>query len=317
MPRIRRSADVVWTGNVARGAGRISAGTGARLVAQTLSARKERGAGRVAPERLPYPVDAALETLAGTRHLLLVGTTAPVAFFAYPGKPSALSPPDCEVHTLAGPAEEVVGALEALAEELGVRGTAAPVGVLEPPSVPEGSLTPERAAAEVGALLPEGAIVVDEAITASAAFFSGTQGALPHDWLDVTGGAIGIGLPLATGAAVACPDRKVVCLQADGSAMYTVQALWTQAREGLDVTTVLLNNRSYAILEQELASVGADDAGRGALGMMELDRPALDWVGLAHGMGVEAGRTTTVDELDRQLAVGLRSEGPYLIDLVL
>ena len=298
-------------------AGRISAGTGARLVAQTHSARKERGAGRVAPERLPYPVDAALETLAGTRHLLLVGTKTPVAFFAYPGKPSALSSPDCEVRTLAGPAEEVVGALEALAEELGVRGTAAPVGALEPPSVPEGSLTPERAAVAVGALLPEGAIVVDEAITASAAFFSGTQGALPHDWLDVTGGAIGIGLPLATGAAIACPDRKVICLQADGSAMYTVQALWTQAREGLDVTTVLLNNRSYAILEQELANVGADDAGRRALDMMELDRPALDWVGLAHGMGVEAGRARTVDELDRQLAGGLRSEGPYLIDLVL
>jgi acetolactate synthase I/II/III large subunit len=298
-------------------AGRISAGTGARLVAQTLSARRERGAGRVAPERLPYPVDAALETLAGTRHLLLVGTKAPVAFFAYPGKPSTLSPPGCEVRTLAGPAEDVVGALEALAEELGVCGTAAPVQAHEPPSVPEGALTPEAAAAVVGALLPEGAIVVDEAITASAAFFSGTRGAPPHDWLDVTGGAIGIGLPLATGAAISCPDRKVVCLQADGSAMYTVQALWTQAREGLDVTTIILNNRSYAILKQELANVGAVGAGRRALDMMEVDRPALDWAGLAHGMGVEAGRAKTMEGLDRQLAAGLRSEGPYLIDLVL
>jgi acetolactate synthase-1/2/3 large subunit len=298
-------------------AGQISAGTGARLVAQTLSARKERGAGRVAPERLPYPVDAALETLAGTRHLLLVGTKAPVAFFAYPGKPSALSPPGCEVRTLAGPAEDVVGALEALAEELGVRDTAAPLQAHEPPSLLEGALTLERAAAAVGALLPEGAVVVDEAITASAAFFSETRGAPPHDWLDVTGGAIGIGLPLATGAAVACPDRRVVCLQADGSAMYTVQALWTQAREGLDITTVILNNRSYAILKQELANVGAGDAGRGALDMMELDRPALDWVGLARSMGVEGGRAKTMEELDRQLAAGLHSEGPYLVDLVL
>src|SRR5215213_7667382 len=267
-------------------AGRISAGTGARLVAQTLSARKERGAGRVAPERLPYPVNAALETLVGTRHLLLVGTKAPVAFFAYPDKPSMLNPPDCEVRTLAGPAEDVVGALEALA-------------------------------AAVGALLPEGAVVVDEAITASAAFFSETRGAPPHDWLDVTGGAIGIGLPLATGAAVACPDRKVVCLQADGSAMYTVQALWTQAREDLDVTTIILNNRSYAILKRELANVGAGDAGRSALDMMELDRPALDWVDLARGMGVEGGRAKTMEELERQLAAGLRSESPYLVDLVL
>ena len=298
-------------------AGRISAGTGARLVAQTLSARRERGAGRVAPERLPYPVDAALETLAGTRHLLLVGTKAPVAFFAYPGKPSTLSPPDCEVRTLAGPAEDVEGALEALAEELGVRGTAAPLQAHELPSLPEGTLTPERAAAVVGALLPEGAVVVDEAISASAAFFSETRGAPPHDWLDVTGGAIGIGLPLATGAAIACPERGVVCLQADGSATYSVQALWTQAREGLDVTTVILNNRSYAILKQELANVGAGDAGHRALDMMEIDRPALDWVGLAHGLGVEAGRAKTIEKLERQLATGLRSEGPYLIDLVL
>jgi acetolactate synthase-1/2/3 large subunit len=298
-------------------AGRISAGTGARLVAQTLSARKERGAGRVAPERLPYPVNAALETLVGTRHLLLVGTKAPVAFFAYPDKPSMLNPPDCEVRTLAGPAEDVVGALEALAEGLGVQDTAAPLQAHEPASMPEGALTPEGVAAAVGALLPEGAVVVDEAITASAAFFSETRGAPPHDWLDVTGGAIGIGLPLATGAAVACPDRKVVCLQADGSATYTVQALWTQAREDLDVTTIILNNRSYAILKRELANVGAGDAGRSALDMMELDRPALDWVDLARGMGVEGGRAKTMEELERQLAAGLRSESPYLVDLVL
>jgi acetolactate synthase I/II/III large subunit len=298
-------------------AGRISAGTGARLVAQTLSARKERGAGRVAPERLPYPVDAALETLAGTRYLLLVGTKAPVAFFAYPGKPSALSPRDCEVHTLAGPAEDVVGTLEALAEELGVLGMATPLQAQDAPSMPEGALTLERAAAAVGALLPEGAVVVDEAISASAAFFSETRGAPPHDWLDVTGGAIGIGLPLATGAAVACPNRKVVCLQADGSATYTVQALWTQAREDLDVTTVILNNRSYASLKQELANVGGGNAGRRALDMMELDRPALDWVDLAHSMGVEGRRAKTMEELERQLAAGLRSDGPYLIDLVL
>src|ERR671912_56325 len=264
-------------------AGRIAAKTGARLLAQTLNARVERGAGRVAVDLLPYPVDAALATLADTRHLVLVGSEAPVAFFAYPDMPSALSPPQCEIHTLAASEEDVVGALEELAEELGAPQNV-PVQAREKRPPPSGEeITPEAAAAAVGTLLPEGAIVVDEA--------------------------------LAAGAAVACPDRKVVCLQADGSAMYTVQALWTQAREGLDVTTVLLNNRSYAILKQELASVGADEPGRRALDMMELDRPVLDWTGLARGMGVEAGRARTMEELQRQLNTGLRSEGPYLIDL--
>jgi acetolactate synthase I/II/III large subunit len=298
-------------------AGRIAAKTGARLLAQTLNARVERGAGRVAVDFLPYPVDDALATLADARHLVLVGSKAPVAFFAYPDKPSALSPPQCEIHTLATPGEDIVGALEELAEELGAPQNA-PVQAREtypPPS--GGAITPEAAAAAVGTLLPEGAIVVDEALTAATAFMSRTRGAAWHDYLQVTGGAIGIGLPLATGAAIACPDRKVICLQADGSAMYTVQALWTQAREGLDVTTIVLDNRSYAILKQELASVGAGDAGRTALGMMELDRPALDWVGLARGMGVEVGRAKTMEEFDRHFAASLRSEGPYLIDLVL
>ena len=178
-------------------------------------------------------------------------------------------------------------------------------------------VTPGTAAAAVGTLLPENAIVVDEALTAASAFIAGTRGASPHDYLQITGGAIGIGLPLATGAAIACPDRKVVCLQADGSAMYTVQALWTQAREGLDVTTVVLDNRSYAILKGELANVGADTTGRKANDMMELDRPALDWVSIARGMGMEAGRAETMEEFKHLLATGLASQGPYLIDLLL
>jgi acetolactate synthase I/II/III large subunit len=298
-------------------AGRIAAKSGARLLAQTLNARVERGAGRVAVDFLPYPVDDALATLAEARHLVLVGTEAPVAFFAYPDKPSVLSPPQCETHTLARPGEDIVGALEALTEELGASQNA-PVQARENYPPPTGkAITIDAAAAALGTLLPEGAIVVDEALSAAPAFMSRTRGAALHDYLQVTGGAIGIGLPLATGAAVACPDRKVVCLQADGSAMYTVQALWTQARERLDVTTILLNNRSYAILKQELVNFGAEEAGRRALDMMELDRPALDWVCLARGMGVEAEHATTVEELDRQFAASLRSEGPYLIDLVL
>lgn len=298
-------------------AGRISAGTGARLVSQTHNARTERGAGRVAPEGLPYPVDAALKTFAGTRHLVLIGAKAPVGFFAYPGRPGELSPPDCEIHTLAAPDEDVLGALAALADELGVSGTISKVQEYGPSDVPGGAVTVEGAAAAVGARLPEGAIVVDEALTASATFFSGTRAARPHDWLDVTGGAIGMGLPVATGAAVASPDRKVLCLQADGSAMYTLQALWTQARENLDVTTVILNNRSYAILKWELGNVGIDDPGPGIPNLTDLDRPPLDWTSLARGMGVEAERATTMEGFDRCLDAGMNSNGPYLIDLVL
>jgi acetolactate synthase I/II/III large subunit len=298
-------------------AGRIAASTGARLLAQTHNSRVERGVGRVAVDFLPYPVDEALSALAGTRHLFLVGAKAPVAFFAYPDKPSELSPPDCEIHSLAAPEENVTQALEALAEELNARGTTIAVQARETRPPTGNKVTPGTAAAAVGTLLPENAIVVDEALTAASAFIAGTRGASPHDYLQITGGAIGIGLPLATGAAIACPDRKVVCLQADGSAMYTVQALWTQAREGLDVTTVVLDNRSYAILKGELANVGADTTGRKANDMMELDRPALDWVSIARGMGMEAGRAETMEEFKHLLATGLASQGPYLIDLLL
>ena len=298
-------------------AGRIAASTGARLLAQTHNSRVERGAGRVAVDFLPYPVDEALSALANAHHLLLVGSKVPVAFFAYPDKPSELSPPDCEVRTLAAPEEDVTQALEALAEELDAHGMAAPVQTRETPHPTGDKVTPGAAAAAVGALLPEDAIIIDEALTAASAFISGTRGAASHDYLQITGGAIGIGLPLATGAAIACPDRKVVCLQADGSAMYTVQALWTQAREGLDVTTIVLDNRSYAILKGELANVGAGTTGRKADDLMELDRPALDWIAIARGMGVEAGRARTMEEFNRLLATGIGSQGPYLIDLLL
>jgi acetolactate synthase-1/2/3 large subunit len=298
-------------------AGRIAASTGARLLAQTHNSRVERGAGRVAVDFLPYPVDEALSALANVRHLVLVGSKAPVAFFAYPDKPSELSPPDCEIHMLVAPEEDVVQALEALVGELDAHGTAAPVQARETLSPTGGTVTPDAAAATVGALLPEDAIIVEEALTAASAFISRTRSVAPHDYLQLTGGAIGIGLPLATGAAIACPDRQVFCLQADGSAMYTVQALWTQAREGLDVITVILDNRSYAILKGELANVGVESTGRKADDLMELDRPALDWVSIARGMGVEAGRAATMTEFNRLLATGLSSQGPYLIDLLL
>ena len=298
-------------------AGGIAAKTGARLMGQMANARLERGAGRVHIERVPYPVDQALAMLADVRHLILIGAKPPVAFFAYPDKPSLLWPESCAIHALAAIGDDLIDALERLAEAVGAPRNGAAAEPLARPGPPTGALDFRSIAGSIGALLPDNAIVVDEAITAGRDIPAATRGAAPHDWLQVTGGSIGIGLPLAVGAAIACPDRKVVVLQADGSAMYTLQALWTQAREGLDVTTVLFANRAYAILRHELANVGAENPGRKALDMLDLSRPDLDFVALARGMGVEAGRATTADELNRQLAAGLASEGPYLIEAVL
>jgi acetolactate synthase-1/2/3 large subunit len=238
-------------------ASRIAQGCGARLLCETFPARLERGAGIPGAERLAYLAEFASAQLAGTRHLILAGAAEPVSFFAYPGKPSLLTPAGCQVHTLACAGEDVAGALAALAD------LAAPAAAPVPaqasrPGLPDGDLTAEKAAAVIGALLPEGAIVSDEANTSGLWLPAATAGAPPHDWLTLSGGAIGQGLPLATGAAIACPERPVLALEADGSAMYTISALWTHAREELDITTVIFSNRSYAILGMELARVGAE-----------------------------------------------------------
>jgi acetolactate synthase-1/2/3 large subunit len=271
-------------------AGRIAAKSGAQLLAQTFNARVERGANRVPVERVPYFVDPALDVFKEVRHLILVGAQAPVAFFGYPGKPSALTPPGCDIQTLATPREDLTGALAALAEAIKApRATMRSAN--EPPSIPNGGIiTSDAIGAILGALLPEGAIICDESLTTGQSFFPMTCAAAPHDWLQVTGGAIGDGMPLATGAAVACPDRKVINLEADGSGMYTLQSLWTQAREGLNVMTLIWANRAYAILRRELANVGANNPGPKALEMLSLRNPDLDWVSLAKGMGVEARR---------------------------
>jgi len=296
-------------------ASRVANTTGAKLLGETFPARLQRGAGRPPLERLGYLAEFMTAQLDGLRHLVLVDAKAPVSFFAYPDKPSFLVPDGCQVYVLAAGADDAVGALEHLAD---VVGTAEPT--LQPahrPERPTGDLTGEAVADAIGALLPEDAIVSDEANTAGLWVAAATAGAPPHDALTLTGGAIGQGLPAATGAAVACPDRKVVCLEADGSAMYTLQALWTQAREGLDVTTVIFNNRSYAILNLELSRVGAESSGPKAHDMLDLSRPDLDFTALAQGMGVPAARATTADELVTALGRGLTEPGPYLVDAVL
>ncbi|HVC51236.1 MAG TPA: acetolactate synthase large subunit [Stellaceae bacterium] len=298
-------------------AGRIAAKTGARLIAQGSNARTQRGRGRVSVERVPYVVDQATKVLAGLKHVILVGSKMPVAFFAYPDKPSVLTPPGCAGHVLARPDEDPIAALEALCEAVGARHTPPPVVNDKPGGPGTGAITSEALGASLGALLPENAIVADEAVTTGRGFFAPTKAAAPHDWLSNMGGSIGLGLPLATGAAVACPDRKVVCLEGDGSGMYTVQALWTQAREALDVTTVVFANRSYQILKGELANVGAGNPGRKAMDMLNLDRPDIDWVSLAKSLGVPGARAETMEEFNRHFAAGLAAPGPFLVEVVL
>ncbi|MBX0329584.1 acetolactate synthase large subunit, partial [Oscillochloris sp. ZM17-4] len=295
-------------------AGRVAAASGARLAGDTFAPRQERGAGRVAPERVPYPVPDALRFFAGVRRLILVGARPPVAFFAYPGAPSLLAPPDAEIITLARPEEDPAEALARLADLLGASGPA-PIQQLARPTLPAGRLTPATLAQAVGALIPEGAIVVDEAITGGFLAYQASLGAPPHDWLPLTGGSIGIGLPLATGAALACPDRPVLCLQADGSAAYTLQALWTQAREGLDITTILYNNRSYRILEIEYRATESGAApGPQAGRLMRLDQPAINWAEVSRGLGVPASRAETAEELAAAVAAAMREPGPHLIE---
>jgi acetolactate synthase I/II/III large subunit len=282
----------------------------------------QRGAGRVATERLAYLAEMAVAQLDGLAHLVLVDAKSPVSFFAYPDKPSDLVPDGCRVHTLAASGSDVEAALEALASELGVdrRSASSPlVPAAARPGRPDaGPLTADSLGLTIGALLPENAVVCDESNT-SGLFISGaTAGCPPHDWLTLTGGSIGIGLPLATGAAVACPDRKVLALEADGSAMYTGQALWTMAREGLDVTSVVLSNRSYAILNMELQRVGVSAAaGPKARAMLDLHDPNLDFVALATAMGVPATRAETAEEFSDQLARALAEPGPNLVEAVI
>jgi acetolactate synthase-1/2/3 large subunit len=298
-----------------RRAAQVAAGTGARLLSEPFPARMARGAGLPYVGKLPYPPEMAMAALAGA-HLVLVGATAPVHFFAYPDTPGQPVPDDCTVHVLAEPGEDAVAALRALAETAAAGARSEPQR-RERPELPTGRLDARSLSAAVGALLPEGAVVVDEAITSGVGLVEMTSGAPRHDWLSLTGGAIGDGLPMAAGAALACPDRPVVLIQADGSAMYTISALWTHAREQLDVTTIVCDNGSYAILEHELARAGAPGGGKRAARLLDLGGPSLDFVALARGMGVPATRATTADELVDQLRRALAEPGPHLVDAVL
>jgi len=300
-------------------AGRIAAATGCTVMSEFYAERIERGAGRVGVPRVPYAVDAALQVLSAFDHVVLVQAVPPVAFFAYPGKPGRLAPPGTRCHVLATHEQDAQEGLHMLCEHLGAtRAQAATAERLQPrPEHEDGPLTPAGIGTLLASLIPENAIVVDEAITTGRAFNAATRDAAPHDWLTNMGGAIGYGLPVAVGAAIAAPGRRVIALEGDGSAMYTLQALWTMARESLDVTVLVFANRSYQILRGEFAQVGAGAPGRRAHDMLGIDRPALDWVALGTGHGVPACRVTTLGELADALRRCLAMEGPGLIEVVL
>ena len=304
-------------------AGQIANATGAKLLAPYPITRLQRGAGIAAVERVQYVLEPAIEQFKEFQQLILVGARAPVAYFAYPGKSSVFTSPECDIHTLARPGEDYVGALETLADALSIRArelrAEKRAAKEERPPMPSGEVTLPGLAAAVGALLPENVIVVDESMTSGRGLMAATKGAPPHDWLGNTGGSIGIALPLAVGAAVACPDRRVLCLTADGSGMYTPQALWTMAREGLNVTTVVFANHDYAVLKREFSYLGVGDPRARAAAMFEIGRPDLDWTYLAKGMGVPSTRVTSLGAFGKALRAGLEGagKGPTLIEVPL
>ncbi|MGF6744563.1 thiamine pyrophosphate-dependent acetolactate synthase large subunit-like protein [Paraburkholderia sp. MM5482-R1] len=295
---------------------RIASATGATLKYEYVNGRVARGRGRLPIERLPYNTDQAVKVLEPFQHIILVNAKAPVGFFAYPGKPSIQYSRTAQIHTLSRVDQDPTSALLALAEALNAPPAAMPDAGPRP-EVGRGSPTQEGLAQTLAALMPENAIVSDESISFGRGFYPLTHGAAPHDWLQLTGGAIGDGLPVATGAAVASGgSRRVISLQADGSAMYSLQSLWTQAREKLPCTTILLSNRKYNILIGEYQNVGAIP-GPTAMSMLDLSNPDLDWVKLANGMGVEAARATTLEACADLMKQSFQQTGPFLIELVI
>lgn len=299
-------------------AGQIAAKTGCKLLSEWSNARLERGAGRVYVGRVPYPIDVALKVLEPFKKIVLIGARAPIGFFAYPGKPAILTRDDAEMLHLADAGADLTWALEALCKSTQA-GDTPPAHVVEAalPERPTGSIDLDKLAAVIARAIPEDAIVVDESVTTGRAFSPATKGAVRHTWLNNCGGSIGYAMPAAIGAAIACPERKVLCMSGDGSAMYTVQALWTMAREQLDITVLIFANRSYKILRGELTNVGVGNPGPRAIDMLSLDRPALDWVQMARSMGVTAQSVDSCEALEAAMDDGLTGGVPNLIEIML
>ncbi|MCA9529168.1 MAG: acetolactate synthase large subunit [Myxococcales bacterium] len=298
-------------------ASKIAERTGAKLFCEVFPTRLERGAGLPNVERLAYFAELASVQLAGFRHLVLIDAKAPVSFFGYPGKKSYLVPEGCELHDLVRVDEDAVGSIERLVRAVGAERIRPRLQPPSRPQLPTGKLTGPKVCQALGALLPSDAIISDEAQTSGVKLGAFTQGCPRHDLLALTGGAIGQALPVAVGAAIAAPERPVVALVGDGSAMYTLQALWSIVREGLDVTTIIMNNRAYSILNIELSRVGAEEPGPKAKAQLDLASPPLDFVKLAQGMGMRATRATTAEEFTLALRDAFTAPGPRLIDAII
>jgi acetolactate synthase-1/2/3 large subunit len=299
-------------------AGKIATASGCRLATDTFVKRHRRGAGLTKVEPIPYFAEMAEEFLAGVETIVFIGTRPPVSFFAYPGKKSFLSPEECKLIELASPFQDGKYALHALSDMLKgnyIDQHLIPNNDAQAPTT--GALDPTTLGPLFTSLLPEDAVVCDEAATSGFFVTPHAWNAKPLDWLALTGGSIGQGLPLATGAAIGAPGRPVVCLHGDGGAMYTIQSLWTQAREGLNVTNLIFSNKAYAILQVELERVGALETGDRATSMLSLDNPEINWVSLANSLGVPAKKTLTVEEFHKAFSDGISSEGPSLIEIVI
>jgi len=301
-----------------RAAGKIAAKTNVRLMCDTFAPRLQRGAGRVEVERLPYFAEQVGEFLSGTELIVLVGAQAPVSFFAYPDKPSWLTPDGCDLAVLSHPHEDGVGALEALVDALGAAQAIAQTAAHKSIELSRSGPLDARSIMQIVAkYLPEQAIVADESLSSGFLHYEATSSAAKHDFLNLTGGAIGSMMAVSTGAGIACPDRKVITLQGDGSAMYILQSLWTQARENVDVVTVIFANRGYKILSNELKRVGASNEGAHASSLFDLQNPSLNWVALATGMGVEAVRVESRQTFEQAFASAMKQRGPRLIEAVI
>lgn len=295
----------------------IAEHTNATLFCETFPTRIERGAGRVNVPRIPYFAEQAVAVLGEFEQFIIVCSQTPAAFFAYPELPSLLVPETATVHVAVPRDHDAVEALSRLAAQLGVKNQEPQRQQRIVGELPSGPLTPAAVGDAIAALMPENTILSDEGITAGAEVFQRTEAAAAHDWLAITGGAIGQGLPVSLGASIARPERKVVALQADGSAMYTVQALWSMARENTDVTVVLLNNDSYAILNVELMRLKAETPNDKTLSMLDLGKPSLNWCEISEGMGVPASRAQTAEEFCEQFSTAMETKGPRLIEALI
>ena len=313
---------IICAGQATRGRavellGRIATHTGCRVATQFFTSRIERGAGRAPLERIPYFVPKALEFLSGFKNIITIETREPIAFFSYPGSPSLLKPDNCAVHSLVEADEDCIAGLEMLIDVLGAQKTEAVLQERSDVGIPDGRLDPTSIARALTAALPDNAILVDESLTTGRETLGLTAGARPHDVLQNMGGSIGFGTPVATGAALACPDRRVFCMVGDGSAMYTIQSLWTQARESLNITTIIFANNSYQILKNEYANMGFGKPGPKASAMIEIDKPRIDWVAMGSSMGVPSVRVENAGDFYRSMMKSNEEPGPMLIEVCL